>query len=219
MQSGPLADTICGLILAGGRSSRMAGADKAVATLAGTPLIGHVIERVAPQVEALALSVEQSSTALATFGLPQLPDPTPGHGGPLGGLLAGLRHFQARQCWVLLLPCDAPFLPTDLAAKLHDRAAASAVPAAVVNHEGELQPTFSIWHHGLLPRLEQAVVREGMAGLKQFLQMIDFAELAWSDRTQPAGPPPFFNINDPAALDQAGRWMLTERRAHSSCSA
>jgi molybdopterin-guanine dinucleotide biosynthesis protein A len=219
MQSGPIADTICGLILAGGRSSRMGGRNKALVSLAGQPLIGHVIQRLAPQVDTLALSVEKPSTGLAAFGLPQVVDPTPGHGGPLVGLLAGLRYFQGQRGWVLLLPCDAPFLPTDLATILHTRAVESSVPAAVVHDDGALQPTFSIWHHSMLPRLEQAMELEGMAGLKQFLRTVEFAEVDWSDRMRPDRPPSFFNINDPTALDLAGRWMLTERKAHSSCSA
>jgi molybdopterin-guanine dinucleotide biosynthesis protein A len=210
---------IAGVILAGGRSSRMGGRNKALLTLAGRPLIGHVIDRLAPQVEALALSVEQPATAFAAFGVPQMTDPTPGHAGPLGGLLAGLRHFQAQQGWVLLLPCDAPFLPLDLAAKLLAGAVESEVPAAVVNHEGELQPTFSIWHHSLLPSLEQAVEGAGMAGLKQFLRTIEFGQVDGSEWARPAGPPPFFNINDPAALDQASRWILSQRRVRTSCSA
>jgi molybdopterin-guanine dinucleotide biosynthesis protein A len=219
MQPGPIAGPTSGLILAGGRSSRMEGHNKALLTLVGRPLIGHVMDRLAPQVEALALSVEQPAKAFAVFGMPQLADPIPGHAGPLGGLLAGLRHFQAQQGWVLVLPCDAPFLPIDLAAKLLERAVESRVPAALVNHEGELQPTFSIWHHSLLPPLEQAVEGAGMAGLKQFLHTIEFARVDGSEWARPAGPPPFFNINDPAALDQASRWVLSEQRARSSCSA
>jgi hypothetical protein len=58
-----------------------------------------------------------------------------------------------------------------------------------------------------------------MAGLKQFLRAIEFAEVDWSERARPGRPPPFFNINDPAALDLAGHWILNERRSQASCSA
>jgi molybdopterin-guanine dinucleotide biosynthesis protein A len=215
MQFGPVA----GLVLAGGRSSRMGGGNKALEVLAGRTLLQRVVDRITPQVDEVALSVEKPSAAFAVFGLAQLPDPAPGHNGPLAGLLSGLRYFQAQQGWVLLAPCDAPFLPPDLAARLREQSNAAATASAVVSHEGQLQPTFSIWHHSLLPRVEHAVEREGMTGLKEFLRMIDFAVVDWSDASRPACMPPFFNINDAEALGEAERWILTGRRAKSPCSA
>jgi molybdopterin-guanine dinucleotide biosynthesis protein A len=207
MLSGPVAGPVAGVILAGGRSTRMGGGDKALAPLAGRPLLQHVIDRLAPQVVTLALSVEHESAPLAGFGLPQLPDPVPGHRGPLGGLLSGLRHFAGLRHWVLLASCDAPFLPLDLAARLQACAVGVGAPAAVAVHGGEWQPTFSLWHHGVLPELERAVVRDGQAGFKPFLRALGAAECAWPDDGPRGEPPPFFNINDPAALTLAGRWM------------
>jgi molybdopterin-guanine dinucleotide biosynthesis protein A len=207
MASAHVAAPIAGVILAGGRSTRMDGGDKALAPLAGRPLLQHVIDRLAPQVVTLALSVEHESAALAAFGLPQLPDPAPGHRGPLGGLLSGLRHFARLRYWVLLAPCDAPFLPPDLAARLQACAVRAQSSAAVAVHAGEWQPTFSLWHHGVLPDLERAVGREGQAGFKPFLRAVRAAECVWPEEAPPGEPPPFFNINDPAALAQAGRWM------------
>jgi molybdopterin-guanine dinucleotide biosynthesis protein A len=206
--------SIAGTILAGGRSSRMVGRNKVLAPLAGRPLIRHVIDRVAPQVAALALSVETPRPGLETFGLPQLPDPAPGHRGPLGGLLAALRHFSSGFEWVLVAPCDAPFLPPDLAATLQARAVEDAVPCALVVYEGEPQPTFSIWHRSLLTDLEQAVGQGEMGGFKAFIRTIQATECHWPA----AHPPPFFNINDAAALDRAGRWIETAGRAAHACS-
>ena len=203
-----------GTILAGGRSSRMVGRNKVFTPLAGRPLIRHVIDRVAPQVAALALSVETPMPGLETFGLPQLPDPAPGHRGPLGGLLAALRHFSSDHEWVLVAPCDAPVLPPDLATRLEVRAVEGAVPCALVVYEGEPQPTFSIWHRSLLSDLEQAVGQGEMAGFKAFIRTIPAAECVWPA----AHPPPFFNINDAAALDRAGRWIETTGRAAHACS-
>jgi molybdopterin-guanine dinucleotide biosynthesis protein A len=215
--SGCASVPVSGVILAGGRSIRMGSGNKALALLAGRPLLQHVIDRLAPQVAALALSVERESPLLAGFGLPQLPDPLPGHCGPLGGLLAGLRHFADLRHWVLLVPCDAPFLPPDLAARLQACAARADAPAAVVVHGGEWQPTFSLWHRGVLPELERAVVRDGQAGFKPFLRALRAAECVWSDEAGPGGPPPFFNVNDPAALRQAARWIGQETPACQAC--
>lgn len=217
----PAGQPIAGIILAGGRSRRMGGGDKALAPLAGRPLLQHVIDRVAPQVCALTLSVERESPALVGFGLPQIPDPQAGHQGPLGGLLAAMRHFAGQAPWLLLTPCDAPFLPLDLAARLSACAAESAAMAAVVVHAGELQPTFSLWHCTLLPQLEQAAGRRHQAGFKPFLREIRAAHCGWpagdAERGAEDTPPPFFNVNDPAALEQAGRWLAEHRGARRAC--
>lgn len=211
MGAGAHSDPIDGVILAGGRSSRMGGRNKALADLAGRPLLQHVIDRVAPQVRELALSVERESAVLAGFGLPQLPDSRAGYQGPLGGLLSGLRYFAPRRAWLLLVPCDAPFLPRDLAARLRTCADEAQAPAAVAVQAGEWQPTFSIWRHDLLPALERAMERDGDAGFKPFLRARGAAECAWPTERSPARPanepPPFFNVNDPLALEEARHWI------------
>ena len=138
--------SVAGAILAGGRSTRMGCRNKALAELGGRPLIRHVIDRLRPQVDAMAVSVETDIPEFNALGISQLADPAPGHRGPLGGLLAALRYFAGTHDWVLLTPCDAPLLPPDLAARLHATAREASAPAAVVQWAGELQPTFSIWN-------------------------------------------------------------------------
>jgi molybdopterin-guanine dinucleotide biosynthesis protein A len=214
-----MAAALAGTILAGGRARRMAGCEKALALLGGRPLVQHVIDRIAPQVAELALSVERQSAAYDRFARPQLADPVPGHRGPLGGLLAALRHFSASYEWVLLAPCDAPFLPLDLGVALYESACAAAADCAMVRFAGELQPTFSLWHRRLLPDLEQAVLRGGQAGFKQFLPAIEAAECDWPATRGPLEPPPFFNINEPAALREAARWVRPVPEEYSECSA
>ena len=191
-------DRLAGVILAGGRSKRMGGAVKALMPLGDKPLLSHVIDRVQPQVGKLLLSVERPSDAFNAFGLPQIADQEP-DGGPLGGLLAALQEIDPGCDLLLLVPCDAPFIPSDLAVKLLDRALACARPVAVVCFESEIQPTFSIWSRNILPRLECAVLETGMAGIKQFLGVIEYAELDWPS----SEPSPFFNINDQDALLEA----------------
>jgi molybdopterin-guanine dinucleotide biosynthesis protein A len=212
------ASAIAGAVLAGGRSSRMGGRSKALATLAGRPLIQHVIERVEPQVDTLALLVESATEALDAHGLPQLPDPAPGHRGPLGGLLSALRHFASRYRWVLLVPCDAPFLPVDLATKLLAGAAGSALPGALAVYRGQPQPTFSIWHQSLLPRLESAVVNEGLGGFMQLIRTVRVAECDWQHDERSGNPPPFFNVNDEATLEEAQRWLRVAGESATQCS-
>jgi molybdopterin-guanine dinucleotide biosynthesis protein A len=194
---------LAGVILAGGRSRRMGGGFKALAPLGGKPLIRHVIDRLLPQVRSLVLSVEKHVPDFEVFGLPQVEDPSPGSRGPLGGLLSALANMEVGCDWMLLAPCDAPFLPLELAQRLLSCALGDDQAGCVVRYDSEIQPTFSLWHRRLLPRLEEAVLEEGMAGFKQFLRDTPVAILEW----EPSDPSPFFNINDPDALLEAARLL------------
>ena len=189
-----------GVILAGGRSRRMGGDIKALMPLAGKSLLQHVIDRVAPQVDELYLSVEQPAPGFDRFGLEQVPDPKPGSNGPLGGLLASLERAAADGCdWLLLAPCDAPFLPADLAELLHACAARESADIAVVRHESRLHPTFSLWNRSVINDIERAVLVEEVAGFMQFLETRRYAVLEWNGADNNV----FFNINNQAELDEA----------------
>lgn len=106
-----------GLILAGGRSTRMGGSDKALALLAGRPLLAHLIERLGPQVERLALSSNADPARFAGFGLPVIADVLSGFQGPLAGIHAGLMRYPDDV--VVAAAVDLPLLPNDLVARLH----------------------------------------------------------------------------------------------------
>jgi len=182
----------------------MGGGVKALFDLAGKPLLQHVIDRLAPQVGQLMLSVEIATGEFETFGLVQVPDPEPGSKGPLGGLAAALRHLEdSDEQWLLLVPCDAPFLPPDLARKLLQKAKSERTKVAVASYGSELQPTFSLWHRDLRDVLERAVNEDRMAGFKQFLHGRPFSVVDWA--VSPLNP--FFNINDPSALEDARKMM------------
>lgn len=202
---------LAGVILAGGRSRRMGGGFKALAPLGAKPLIRHVIDRLQPQVRSLVLSVEQHVLELEGFGLPQVEDPTPGSRGPLGGLWSALANMETACDWMLLAPCDAPFLPLDLAERLLNRALDNDQAGCVVRYDAEIQPTFSLWHRRLLPRLEEAVLEKGMAGFKQFLRETPVAVLDWEQ----SDLAPFLNINDPDDLLAAAR--LLDRASAPIC--
>jgi molybdopterin-guanine dinucleotide biosynthesis protein A len=192
----------------------MGGRNKALLPLAGKPLLRHVIDRLHPQLDALYLSVEQASDEMAVFGLPQVVDPEP-DAGPLAGLLAALQKSASNHEWLLLAPCDAPFIPRDLAARLLDCALSAALAGAVVRYAAEIQPTFSIWNRSFLPLLEQAVMDEKMAGFKQFLRVNELAVLEWPG----SDPSPFFNINDQDALHHAGCLIESETGEPDPCAA
>jgi molybdopterin-guanine dinucleotide biosynthesis protein A len=178
----------------------MGGGPKALLELDGKPMLQHVIDRLTPQVEGLLLSVETPLEEFEAFGFPQVPDPEPGSRGPLGGLAAVLRYVHEGQGrWLLLAPCDAPFLPADLARNLFEQAESESTKIAVASYMSNLQPTFSLWHRDVLDDLEWAVNRDRMAGFRQFLRGRRYSVLEWPV----SAVSPFYNINDPSALEEA----------------
>lgn len=112
----PSREAITGLVLAGGRGSRMGGVDKGLQPHAGRALVAHVLERLRPQVGPLLVNANRHLEAYAAFGVPVCSDRTDERPGPLAGLEAGLAC--ATTPWLACVPCDAPLLPTDLVARL-----------------------------------------------------------------------------------------------------
>lgn len=208
-----------GVILAGGRSSRFGGS-KALAELGGKPLIGHVIERLRPQVDLVALSVEKASPDLDFLGLEQIEDLEVGVQGPLPALRAAMRWLATKQAgeWLLLAPCDTPFIPVDLVQRLLDRALETGSPGCVPRYQGELQPATSLWHVSARPQLRRAVVA-GLRGFRQFLHLHPVAVLDWpaDDPAEDEYPGPFFNVNTHDDLQTAARWLATLASVNRVC--
>jgi molybdopterin-guanine dinucleotide biosynthesis protein A len=148
-------ESIVAAILAGGRSSRF-GAPKALADLAGRPLIAHVAAALA---EAADIAVVGHRDAADAISATRLSDPPGAAVGPLGGLLAGLAWADQRGAsWLCVAPCDTPLLPLNLVSRL--RAAADHAPMACVATEAGVEPLISIWRTSLLAPLRDAL-REG----------------------------------------------------------
>jgi molybdopterin-guanine dinucleotide biosynthesis protein A len=136
-----LRDEITGLVLAGGRGSRMGGVDKGLQRHAGRPLALHALQRLAPQVGPLAVSANRNLEAYAAFGVPVWPDASCDYPGPLAGLLAGLQRCSTP--WLLSVPCDSPNFPADLAARLAAAAVQADAEVAIAvtpQADGSLQP-------------------------------------------------------------------------------
>ncbi len=169
------------------------------------------MERLQPQCSNLYLSVEAPDGIWQDFGLTQIADLQAGSNGPLGGVLAALEYLHDQAEWLLLAPCDAPFLPLGLAEQLLESASASQSTTALVSYQGHWQPTFSLWHREVLPQLRKAVLQQGQRGLKEFLQTQSSAVRIWQEQQ----PSPFFNINSQQDLAEAGR-LLDPRTASIS---
>ena len=188
------------IILAGGRATRMGGGDKGLLALGGTTLLGHVIERITPQVAATALNANGDPGRLASFGLPVLPDPIEGQLGPLAGVLAGLDWAAGQGAeTVVSVAADTPFFPCDLVPRLVLAANGMQAPLALAATPDGRHPTFGLWPVSLRDDLRAAL----MGGLRKVVQWTD-AHGAQTAMFDGAGDP-FFNVNTPADLERARR--------------
>jgi len=168
-------------------------------------MIEHLIQRLRPQVSGLMLSLESHLPEFDVFGLPVVEDRVSDHRGPLTGLYSALECVVNENLadWLLLCPCDAPFVPLDLAKKLTGLAESSRQPVAVIRYESVVQPTFSLWHQSNLPALKHALLDRSLGGLMQVLDNIPHGILDWPE----ASPSPFFNVNKPDDLAAAAAWL------------
>jgi len=148
-------ESISGLILAGGRGTRMGHVDKGLQPFAGTTMVAHVLARLEPQVATVSINANRNLDTYAACGVPVWPDDTPDYAGPLAGLQAGLRRCATT--YLLTAPCDSPFLPADLAERLLDglRAIDADLAVAVTEENGRRQvhPVFCLLKAGLEPVL------------------------------------------------------------------
>ena len=155
---------ISALILAGGRGSRMGHVDKGLQPFRGSTMVQHVLERLAPQVGDVAINANQNLAAYAALKVPVWPDETTGFAGPLAGLEAGMRHCATP--YMLSAPCDSPFLPGDLAARLfHALQSQGADVALAVTQEAGMRkqphPVFCLVKTALLPVLSTYLAAGG----------------------------------------------------------
>jgi len=147
---------ITGLVLAGGRGSRMGGVDKGLQLHHGVPLALHALRRLAPQVGEALVNANRHLAEYEAMGVPVCPDPLPDFAGPLVGLLAGLE--RARTPYLVTVPCDTPGFPLDLVVRLAEAAArddAEIAMAATREDDGTLQvqPVFCLLRTTLKPSL------------------------------------------------------------------
>lgn len=194
-----------GVILAGGRSSRMGVPRKALLELAGQPIIKYVIEKLAPDVDTLLLSCEGETSDFDRYGLAIVPDLLPDYRGPLTGLYSALQFLcdQDHDASLVLCPCDAPFIPENLVQVLLDADQARQKKVIAISYEGVLQPTFSLWQSHHLPLIREAVVEQGRGGLKHLLMSLPHELVEWPTQK----PPPFYNVNTPGELEFAAQWL------------
>ncbi len=181
-----------GVVLAGGRATRMGGQDKGLVALNGLPLFQHVIRRLAPQVSEVAISANRNIDIYQSVGMRVVRDSLPDYPGPLAGILSAMQVLKSE--WFLFCPCDTPNIPEDLAARLWDTRGQS--PAVWVNDGQRDHPTIALVHKKLAPPL-QNYLAAGERRVMVFLREAGGHAVVFADRMDS-----FINVNSPQDLAQ-----------------
>ena len=179
------AEKVSGIVLAGGQGRRMGGVDKGLQPLGGKTMVEHVIARLAPQVDEIVINANQNLESYAKFGYPVAADLTGGFAGPLAGLQAGLH--AAKHPLVVTAPCDSPFLPLDLVARL--RAAMGGKDLAVAKTGTQAHPVFAMVRREILDHLT-AYLAGGGRKIDAWYASLEVVEVAFDDEAEA-----FSNIN------------------------
>jgi molybdopterin-guanine dinucleotide biosynthesis protein A len=191
------AQDITGLVLAGGRGSRMGGVDKGLQTYQGLPLALHALLRLRPQVGDVLINANRNLAAYESLGVPVWPDPMGDYPGPLAGWLAGLEHCETP--YMVTVPCDTPHFPTDLVARLAAALAAedADIAMAATDEDGvrQVQPVFCLLKTTLIESLV-AYLTGGQRKIDQWTAQHRCVEVLFDDAAA------FFNANTPADLRQ-----------------
>jgi molybdopterin-guanine dinucleotide biosynthesis protein A len=183
---------ITGVILAGGLGRRMGGIDKGLQILRGKPMAGWVVDSLAPQVDELIINANQNIEHYAAFGHRVVPDEIPDFAGPLAGLHAALS--AAAHSLVATAPCDSPFLPADLVARLHAALSAEGADLAVARTFDQPHPVFCLCRREVQPHLT-AFLASGGRKIGLWYATLKVIEVAFDDEAEA-----FENINTQAEL-------------------
>ncbi|MGD9951775.1 MAG: molybdenum cofactor guanylyltransferase MobA [Burkholderiales bacterium] len=186
-------DAVSGIVLAGGQGRRMGGVDKGLQPLRGKPMVAWVLERLAPQVDEIVVNANQNLEAYARFGHRVVPDAIGGFAGPLAGLHAGLA--AVRHPLAVTVPCDSPFLPADLVARL--RAALGGHDLAVAKTGDQAHPVFSLVRRAVHAHLAEFLAQGGRK-IDAWYASLKVVEVSFDDEAEA-----FRNINTREELKDA----------------
>lgn len=195
---------ITGVVLAGGRATRMGGEDKGLLQVAGRPMVEHVLRALRPQVSDLFINANRNLDRYREFGVTVVSDFIEGYCGPLAGMASAMK--VARTAYVLTAPCDSPFLSAALAARLHGGLVRDGALIAVADSGERLEPVFALLDRTLLPSL-LAYLEAGERKIDRWYAQHPMTRVDFSDE-----PGMFRNLNTPDEL-AAAEAMIQARAA------
>jgi len=165
----------------------MGGVDKGLVELDGKPMVAHVLARLAPQVAAILVNANQNVERYDAFGYPVVSDAVGGFAGPLAGLHAGMT--AAKSAFVVTVPCDSPFLPMDLVARLAAALERAGAQLAVARTFDQPHPVFALVRRDVLPNLA-AFLESGGRKIDAWYRALVVEEVRFDDEADA-----FRNIN------------------------
>ena len=183
---------IAGVILAGGLGRRMGGVDKGLRLLRGKPMVEWVLERFEPQVDDVLINANQHLDEYSVFGCRVIQDQIAGFAGPLAGLHAALSATSLPL--VATVPCDSPFVPTDLVARLKNALLQQRADMATARTLTQPHPVFCVCRRTVLPQLA-AFLADGGRKIEQWHGTLATVEVNFDDQVEA-----FSNINTPEEL-------------------
>ena len=127
-----------------------------------------------------------------------------GFKGPLVGLYSALLSDRLSSAqYLMMVPCDGPFIPENLVAALYREISATDADIACVRYQNFAQPTFSLWHKRVAPMVEQALLIKKNGGFKPLLEGLNSVYLDWPEQVIN----PYLNINTQDDLAEAERLL------------
>jgi molybdopterin-guanine dinucleotide biosynthesis protein A len=205
---------VVGLILAGGRSSRMGGGDKCLLPLAGRPVLASVIARLRPQVSDIVINANGEPARFAPFGLPVVADSVAGFAGPLAGVHAGLEWVKANRPgtrYIVTVASDTPFFPDDLVQRFLRQLDYHRSLLVAASAEG-VHPVIGLWSVALARDLHECL-EQGIHKVGAFTKQHGAVEVFFDPvKVEERLVDPFFNINRPEELEQAGALLEHQPR-------
>jgi molybdopterin-guanine dinucleotide biosynthesis protein A len=199
--------SVTGLILAGGKGSRMGGVDKGLQAFRGKRLVDHVYERLAPQVGGILINANQNHDEYRTFGVRVVSDAIGGFAGPLAGFHAGLSI--SKRPFLASVPCDSPFLPEDLVERLYAKLDESGAELAVAKTGDQPHPVFSLMRRGVLDHLGD-FLKAGGRKIDAWYATLAVVEVVFDDEAAA-----FSNIN---TLEELQTWEDAPREGKANQS-
>jgi len=181
--------TVTGVILAGGEARRMGGNDKGLINFVHQPLIAHVINHIAPQVEKLLINANRNIERYQQFGYSVISDSLSGFQGPLAGMLAGMQ--AATTDYILTVPCDSPAPSPKLRQRMLETLLRTGNKVAVATDGKRIQPVFALLDCELAEDL-QKYLASGERKIDRWFAQQAMIEVDFSDQSDS-----FTNFNHP----------------------
>ncbi|MGH8501914.1 MAG: molybdenum cofactor guanylyltransferase MobA [Gammaproteobacteria bacterium] len=187
---------ITGVILAGGRASRMGGQDKGLIEIGGRPMVEYALASLAPQCGAIVINANRNLARYHSYGWPVIPDAIEDYQGPLAGIASVMS--RADTAYIVTAPCDSPLLPHDLGERLWSALTREHAEIAVASSADRMQPVFSMLKRELLSSLTD-YLQQGERKIDRWYALHRVAIADFADC-----PDAFLNVNTPeerAALE------------------